>query len=124
MASPANDLHDLALSAEQNLEQLATGLAGAQADPNAVKAVTQMASVLRKIVSALGGGGAADAEDTKEAPETPGEAPDTEDVAEGPEAAGPQRPVHRSLDTAAEHLHQAMVAHAKQRQAADQVARH
>lgn len=60
MASPApaatqsDKLHDLALSAENNLEQLATALAHAGADETATKAVAQCAAVMRKIVAAMG----------------------------------------------------------------------
>lgn len=50
----ASKLHDLALGAEKNLEALATGLAQNHADPGAVKAVSQMADVMRKILSAMG----------------------------------------------------------------------
>lgn len=58
------DLHGLAVNAEQNLEQLATGLAQQGADEQTVNAVSQMAAVVRKIVSALGKGqeGTGDAE--------------------------------------------------------------
>lgn len=49
----AAKLHDLALGAEKNLEALATGLAQAHADPQAVKACGQMAEVMRKMVSMM-----------------------------------------------------------------------
>jgi len=49
----ASKLHDHALQAEKHLEALATGLAQAHADPGAVKAVGQMAEVLRKILKSM-----------------------------------------------------------------------
>lgn len=49
-------LLETAVNAEKNLEQLATGLAEAGADPQAVKAVSQMAEVVRKVIKALGRG--------------------------------------------------------------------
>lgn len=52
----AKDLHELAVDAEAATEKLATALADAQAEPNAVKAVDQCADVLRKVVKALGAG--------------------------------------------------------------------
>lgn len=50
------DMHKTALDAEKSLEQLATELAEAGVDPKTVKAVTQMAEVMRQVVSALGKG--------------------------------------------------------------------
>lgn len=52
----AQNLHEVAVAAERNLEQLATGLAQAGADEKTVSAVTQMADVTREIVKALGKG--------------------------------------------------------------------
>lgn len=49
----AAKLHDSAVKAEKELEALATGLAQAGADPGAVKAVTQMADVVRKMVGMM-----------------------------------------------------------------------
>jgi uncharacterized membrane protein YccC len=49
----ASKLHDLALGAEKNLEQLATALSQAGADPKAVKAVTQMADVCRGLLKGM-----------------------------------------------------------------------
>lgn len=49
----ATELHDHALQAEKHLEALATGLAAAHADPSAVKAVVQMADVMRQLLKAL-----------------------------------------------------------------------
>lgn len=53
---PEGNLHAYAVEAESNLEKLATGLAQAQADPQIVKTVSEMADVTRKIVKALGKG--------------------------------------------------------------------
>lgn len=50
------DLHELALNAEKNLEQLATGLASAGAGDQTVQAVSAMADATRKIAAALGKG--------------------------------------------------------------------
>ncbi len=46
-------LHEHALQAEKHLEQLATGLANAGADPAATKVVSQMADATRKIIKSL-----------------------------------------------------------------------
>lgn len=54
---PANKIHQLALAAEKNLEQLATELAHAGAEPAATQAVGKMAEVMRKIISSLGKSG-------------------------------------------------------------------
>lgn len=51
--NPAAKLHDLALSAEKNLEQLATALSQNGADPGAVKAVSTMADVMRKMLKTM-----------------------------------------------------------------------
>lgn len=51
--TPAKKLHDLCLGAEKNLEQLATGLSQAGADPKAVKAVSQMADVCRQLLKGM-----------------------------------------------------------------------
>lgn len=50
---PAKKLHDLCLGAEKNLEQLATALSQAGADPKAVKAVAQMADVCRQLLKGM-----------------------------------------------------------------------
>lgn len=49
----AKKLHDLCLGAEKNLEGLATALSQAGADPGAVKAVSQMADVCRKLLTGM-----------------------------------------------------------------------
>lgn len=49
-------LHAISVAAEKSLEQLATGLGQIGADPQAVKAVSQMADVLRKIATGLAKG--------------------------------------------------------------------
>lgn len=49
----AAKLHGYALAAEKNLEALATGLAQAHADPGAVKAVSGMADMMRKLLSVM-----------------------------------------------------------------------
>lgn len=49
----AKKLHDLCLGAEKNLEQLATALSQAGADPKAVKAVAQMADVCRQLLKGM-----------------------------------------------------------------------
>jgi hypothetical protein len=51
-----NSLHTHAVQAEEHLEQLATGLAQAGASEAVVKTVSQVAGVVRKIVTALGKG--------------------------------------------------------------------
>lgn len=68
-APTAASLHDLALEAERNLEQLATGLASAGAEDNVVNAVSQMADATRKIASALGKGQEQTADSEPPAPE-------------------------------------------------------
>jgi hypothetical protein len=90
----ATDLHELAVDGEKNLEQLATGLAQAGANPETVQAVEQMADVLREIVKALGKGQEATADEEPAAPEGPA-----------------------SFDQAAAETQQAMQASAKQRTA-------
>lgn len=104
------DLHSLAVDAEQSLEKLATGLGQAGADPQSVKAVSQMADVTRKIVKALGQGQAQTADD---APPAPPEAQPEEQP-----AAGPAEP--HTMDSATADLHKRMVAsaHARAAQAA------
>lgn len=46
-------LHELAVDAEKNLEQLATGLAQAGANEAAVDALTSMAEAVRRIAKSL-----------------------------------------------------------------------
>lgn len=46
-------LHEAAMSAEKSLEQLATGLGQMGAEPDAVKALGQMADAVRKIAQGL-----------------------------------------------------------------------
>lgn len=65
MAVSTDQLHTHAIEAEKHLEQLATGLAEIGADPAAVKAISQMADVTRKIASGLAKGG------TQDEPEKP-----------------------------------------------------
>lgn len=83
----AKNLHEVAVAAEANLEQLATGLAQSGADEKTVKAVSQMADVCRQIVKALGKGQEATgddegpAEDAAEPSEEPGEQPRSFDQA-------------------------------------------
>lgn len=96
MADPATSLHEHALQAEKHLEQLATGLAHAQADPGTVQTVTKMADVARKIVAALGSG-QEQTSDT-EAPAQP---------------AQPEQP--HTMDSATSALHQDMQASAAAR---------
>lgn len=79
MAATEGSLHDHALQAEKHLEALATGLADAGAGEETVKAVTQMADVVRKIVSALGQG----QETTGDAEAPEGAQPPQEETAEG-----------------------------------------
>lgn len=93
-SNPAGSLHEHALQAEKHLEQLATGLTSAGADPSAIKAVTQMAEVCRKLVSAFGKG--QEATGDKEPPA------DT-------------RPQPRNTMEAAQQLHQDVQANAAQR---------
>jgi hypothetical protein len=65
----ARQLHDVAVDANKNLEELATGLAQAGADEKTIQAVSQMSEVTRKIIKALGKG-----------QETTGDAEPPEDV--------------------------------------------
>lgn len=53
----ADDLHTYATAAEAAVEQLATGLAKAGADPAAVENCTKIAGLLRNIATALAKGG-------------------------------------------------------------------
>lgn len=53
----ADKLHSVAMAAEKNLEQLATGLGQVGASPDVVKAVTQCAEITRKIATGLAKGG-------------------------------------------------------------------
>lgn len=66
-----------AVEAEANLEKLATSLAQLGADENTVKAVSQMADVVRKIVAALGKGQEETGDDEPPAEEAPAEGPKT-----------------------------------------------
>lgn len=78
-AEAAESLHDLAQNAESALEKLATGLAQAGAGETTIKAVSQMAEVTRRIVSALGTGQEETGDDEPPAQESPrdfGEATD------------------------------------------------
>lgn len=70
----AAKLHDHALQAEKHLEALATGLSQNHADPGAVKAVTSMADVMRKLLSTMAG--QAQAEQPPEPRDTMGSATD------------------------------------------------
>lgn len=54
MAASADQLHTLALEAEDCLEKFATALASAGADDKAVTAIGQMADAVRQIVGMLG----------------------------------------------------------------------
>ncbi len=91
---PTNDLHGLAVSAEQNLEKLATGLAQAGADDGTVKAVSQMADVTRKVIKALGKGQAATGDGEPAPPEA---------------AAQPEQPQQpQTIGGATDQLHQSM----------------
>lgn len=67
MPASTDQLHTHAMEAEKHLEQLATGLGQIGADDAAVKAVSQMASVLRKVASGLAKGGTADEPEAPEA---------------------------------------------------------
>lgn len=91
LPSMAQDLHAVALAAEKNAEALATGLAQAQADPGVVKAVTQCAELLRKVVGALGQG---QGQQPSQPPASQPQAP----------PAQPQPPAH-TMDSATAALH-------------------
>lgn len=67
----ARQLHDVALDAEKNLEELSTGLAQAGADEKTIQAVTNMADVTRKIIQALGKGQETTGDAEPPAPEQP-----------------------------------------------------
>ena len=88
LPSMAQDLHAVALAAEKNAEALATGLAQANADPGVVKAVTQCADLLRRVVGVLGQG--------------QGQQPSQPQAQPGP--AQPQPPAH-TMDSATAALH-------------------
>lgn len=94
----ASSLHEHAVQAEAHLEQLATGLAKAGADEGTIQAVSQMADVTRKIVTALGKGQEATGDEEPAAP---------------PPEREPQR---HTMDSAAAGLHQDMQASAAKRQ--------
>lgn len=85
----AQDVHSLALNAERSLEALATALAHEGADQEATKAVTSMAEVMRKVVSALGQG----QEATPPPQGAPGPQPET--------VAGGVAGVHQDMQAAA-----------------------
>lgn len=72
-----DSLHEHAVQAEKHLEQLATGMADQQVDPSMTETVTKMADVARKIVSALGKGQEATADDAPPEDSEPGEQPHT-----------------------------------------------
>lgn len=69
------ELHELAVDAEKNLEQLATGLASAGANPAAVDALTSMAEAVRRIAKSLVNP-AAEGDDAAEEPPTMNSATD------------------------------------------------
>jgi hypothetical protein len=102
MAAQPPDLHTLAVDAQHSVEQLATGLGQAQADPGAIKAVSNMAGVLGKIVKVLGSGQA----------EQPAQAAPAQ---EAQPPAGPQ-----TMDSATAALHHSAQAAAHARDAAQQ----
>lgn len=78
-----DQLHNHAVQAEKHVEQLATGLAERQSDPQAVKAVTSMADVLREVSAKIG-----------KAVEPPAPKPNMDDAAAGmrQDMAGKQAP--------------------------------
>jgi hypothetical protein len=90
-----DSLHEHAVQAESHLEQLATGLAKAGAADPVVKSVTQMASITRKIVSALGKGQEHTADTQPPAPQPDGQP--------------------RTIGSATDELHQEAQAQAAQR---------
>jgi hypothetical protein len=102
------DLHVLAVDAEKNLEQLATGLAQAGADQGTVQAVTKMAEVTRQIVKALGAGQSQTADAAPAAQPAPPSQP--------PPQAGPARPETMDSATAALHHSAQAAAHAQKAQ--------
>lgn len=89
--APASNLHEEAVQADKHLEALATGLGQAGASPDTVKAVTQMAEVVRQIVTALGKG-----------------------QEQGPDEPAPEE--HGTIDQATAETHQAMQQAAAKRQ--------
>lgn len=98
MAATEGPLIDHAIQAEKHLEQLATGLADAGAAEETVKAVGQMADVVRKIVSALGQG----QETTGDAEGPEGSQPPAEESPQGEAAHGASQP--RSFDEASRQM--------------------
>lgn len=69
-APDTEQLHDHAMEAEKALEQLATGLGQIGAAPEAVKAVSQMAEVVRKIGTGLAKGMKAEPAEPAHTPHT------------------------------------------------------
>jgi phosphoheptose isomerase len=57
MAATTDQLHTFAITAEKNLEQLATGIATVGADDNTIKGISQMADACRTIAVKLAQGG-------------------------------------------------------------------
>lgn len=73
-AAPAKagpDLHEIALTAEKALEQLATGLAHAGVDPTVTQEISKCAEVARKVVQALGKGQSTTGDNAPPAPAQP-----------------------------------------------------
>lgn len=73
--SSPDKLHAHALKAERELEQLATGLARAGADPAAVKATTQMADVCRRLAAGIAKQGLAGRQSAPPEPQQPQQPP-------------------------------------------------
>lgn len=68
-------LHKLAIDAEKNLEQLATGLAEAGAEPDVVSVVSELAERSRRIAATLGEGQEATGNDEAPLPSEEEEVP-------------------------------------------------
>lgn len=67
MAATTDQLHMYAITAEKNLEQLATGIATVGADDGTIKGISQMADACRQIAVKLAQGGNAQAPEPAEA---------------------------------------------------------
>lgn len=117
-------LHDIAVDITTDLQKLATGLAHAGADPQAVQQLTKMAEVISGIVKVLAQGPGIEqaAQHGATQPGAPAQAPGPPGAPQGPPGGPGQAPgpggVHEpSIHAASQGLHQMMMAAAQQRMA-------
>jgi hypothetical protein len=116
-------LHDIAVDVQTDLQKLATGLAHAGANPQAVAQITHMAEIASQIVKVLGGSALQQPSSPQGAPQgqPPETPPQQAQPSQPPQAAAPAAPpqheaVHSSIDAASKNLHAAMIASKQQRQ--------